>query len=93
MKQININGYKRITKHAAKKAYINGSTIILCSVNLRPGAPWHPEITLNRKQREPFVIDEIGLENDFNNYVASFEFYNCQNSETGSYTAFYIAEV
>ena len=82
--------FKRIPKNAAKIAYKNGLTIILCPVNLRPGAPYHFEMTLNRKQREPFVIDEIGLENDFNNCVGSFEYYNCKNSETGKYTAFYI---
>lgn len=82
--------FKRIAKHAAKRAYKNGSTIILCPVNLRPGAPYHFKMTLNRKQRETFIIDEIGLENDFNDYVASFEYYNCNNSETGYYTAFYI---
>jgi hypothetical protein len=82
--------FKRITKRAAKKAYMNGLTIILCPVNLRPGAPWHNETTLHRKQREQFVIDEIGLENDFYNMIGSFEYYNCTNSETGYYTAFYI---
>ena len=82
--------FKRIPKNAARRAYKNGLTIILCPVNLRPGEPWGHPFTLNRKQRESFIIDEIGLENDFNNYVGSFEYYNCKNSETGYYTAFYI---
>lgn len=84
--------YARISKTAAKTAYKNGSTIILCPVNLRPGAPFHFEMTLSRKQRDPFVLDEIGLENDFYNFIGSFEFYNCINSETGTYAAFYISE-
>ena len=85
--------FKRVTKQAAKNAYKKGITVIFCPVNLRPGAPWHPETMLNRKQREKFVIDEIGLENDFYNYIASFEYYNCKNSETGKYSAFYLREV
>ena len=82
--------FKRITKKDARTAYKNGLTIVLCPVNMRPGAPWNPEMTINRRQREQFVIDEIGIINDFNNYIASFEYYNCRNTETGKYTAFYI---
>lgn len=94
MKQFtyHVNGftYKRIPKHTAKKAYKNGLTIILCPVNLRPGTPHGFDFKLNRKQREQFTIDEIGIENDFNNYIASYEYYNCTNIQTGKYTAFYI---
>lgn len=88
MKQIQINGYKRVTKKAALRAYKNGETVYLCPVKLAPGSPWHPETPLNRKQRETFVIDEIGLVNDFNNYIGSFEYYNC-DAGRGRYTAFY----
>lgn len=82
--------YKRITKKAAKAAYINGLSIVIVPCNLRPFSPYHFEFTLNRKNREQFVIDEIGVKNDFESYINSFEFYNCINSETGKYTAFYI---
>lgn len=84
--------YKRITKKAAKAAYVNGLSIVIVPCNLRPFSPYHFEFTLNRKNREQFVIDEIGVKNDFENYINSFEFYNCINSETGKYTAFYIQE-
>ena len=84
--------YKRISKQAARSAYKNGSTVIICPCNLRPFTPWHVECKVNRKDREQFVIDEIGVVNDFSNLVNSFEFYNCQNSETGKYAAFYIEE-
>lgn len=82
--------WERITKKAARKAYISGCSIAFCPVNLRPGEPWHPETIMNRKSREEFTTDETGVKNDFNNYVNSFEFYNCINSETGKYTAFYM---
>ena len=85
--------FKRVDKKTARAAYINGLSIILCPVNLRPGEPYHPETVINRKNREQFTVDEIGVKNDFNNYVNSFEFYNCTNSETGKYAAFYIPVV
>lgn len=85
--------FERISKKAARTAYINGLSVILCPVNLRPGKPYHPETVINRKNRKQFTADEIGVKNDFNNYVNSFEFYNCPNRETGRYTAFYIPVV
>lgn len=82
--------YCRISKKAAKKAYITGETVVLCPVNL---VPWRFGIPINRTSRERFTADEIGAKNDFNNYVNSFEFYNCVNTETGKYTAFYVGGV
>lgn len=82
--------FERINKKDARTAYINGLSVVICPANLRPFTGFHPEMTINRRNREQFVIDEIGVKNDFENYINSFEFYNCRNSETGRYTAFYI---
>ena len=82
--------FERVNKRTARAAYINGLSVVACPVNLRPGAPWHPELVLNRKYRAQFIVDEIGIKNDFNNLIVSFEFYNCPNAETGKYAAFYI---
>lgn len=82
--------FERISKNTARTAYRNGLSVVVCPVNLRPGKPYHPEMVLNRKSREHLTADEIGVKNDFNNQVSSFEYYNCINSETGKYTAFYI---
>lgn len=85
----NGHNYKRISKNAARTAYKNGLTVVICPCNLRPTQFSN---ALNRKYRGQFVIDEIGVLNDFNNMISSFEYYNCINSETGKYTAFYIEE-
>jgi len=88
----NYNGFtfQRVNKNYARRAYKNGLTVIICPCNLRPFTMWHPEQDINLKSREPFIIDEIGIVNDFNNLVNSFEYYNCPNSETGKYAAYYI---
>ena len=44
--------YKRISKTAARAAYKNGLTVIICPRNLRPFTPWHFEHRINRKYRE-----------------------------------------
>lgn len=82
--------FERITKREARRAYINGLSVVIIPCNLRPFTPWHNEMTINRKDRAHLVIDETGVNNDFTNYINSFEYYNCINSETGRYTAFYI---
>lgn len=82
--------FKRINKKTARTAYKNGLTVIICPCNLRPFTHWHPEMTINKKDRAHLVADEIGVNNDFTNHINSFEYYNCINSETGKYSAFYI---
>lgn len=82
--------FERITKKEARRAYINGFSVVIIPCNLRPFTQWHDEMTLNRKDRAHLVADEIGVNNDFTNYINSFEYYNCINSETGRYAAFYI---
>ena len=81
--------YERVNKTAAKNAYMRGSKIALVPVNMQPVSPWFYPYIISRAARAPFVLDEIGAENDFKNLVNSFEYYNCTNSETGRYTAFY----
>ena len=85
--------FARIDKKAARTAYKNGLTVVICPCKLRPFTSRHYEHYLNRKYREQFIADEIGVINDFNNLVKSFDFYNCISSETGKYSAFYIQEV
>lgn len=82
--------FERITKAQARRCYKMGLTVIVCPCNLHPFTPWHVETRLNRHDREHLTLDEIGVINDFNNQIASFEYYNCTNRETGKYSAFYI---
>lgn len=86
--------FTRVSKAAAKKAFVAGFTIALCPSNLRPGTPWHPEYITSREIRTAFfgdyIIDDIGAKNDFYNLLNSFEYYNCTSTKTGKYTAFFI---
>jgi len=82
--------FERIDKKTARTAYMNGLTVVVCPCNLRPFTPWHNEQRINRKSREHFAIDEIGVKNDFTAWINSFEYYNCTNVKTGKYAAFYI---
>ena len=88
--------YKRIDKRQARRAYNDGKTVYLCPCNLRPFGVWRPEIDINKTDykkygyNEPFIFSDGSSEMDFNKRVNYFEFYNCTNTETGIYTAFYI---
>lgn len=81
MKQISINGYKRISKHAARKRFNNCQSYYMLPCNILPGNPWE----------EPIAGTVYDTHNSFNEIVNAFEYYNC-NNETGNYTAFYIKE-
>lgn len=81
MRNITINGYKRITKWTAKKLYEMGEPILLCPVNLIPGGMWGNGCIVTKKEGRTFE-----------QLVSEFEFYNCNNNESGYYTAFYIKE-
>ena len=73
--------YTRISKAKARAAYNAGLELVLCPVNLRPGAPWHPEIAVSKERSESESFERV---------LNAFEFYNTRDTETGRYTAFYI---
>lgn len=72
--------YHRISKAQAKKQYLAGNYIIACPVNLRPDSAWQPFTVLDDFTR------------NFENVVNSCTYYNCINSETGRYLAYYAKE-
>ena len=92
----NSNHYKRIDKRQAKRAYDAGKTIILCPCNLRPFGIWAPQIDINKEDYKkagfdkPFIYSDGTSEMDFKRRLNNFEYYNCTNTETGRYSAFYI---
>lgn len=80
MKQININGYKRITKKSAERLYNLGQPVLFCPVKLIPGGVWGNGCIVTKEEGRTFEQE-----------VNAFEYYNC-NNETGNYTAFYMNE-
>ena len=77
--------FERVSKAMARRAFIDGFTIAFCPSNLRPGAPWHPETITNRE-----VSNVEDPDTGFNRLLSSFEYFNCTNTESGKYTAFFI---
>ena len=84
MHKINIDGYSRISKAAARKLYDAGQAVYFCACNLRPGWPYNPECRVQLALTDPETFDNI---------VNAFTFYNCTGAETGKYPAFYVKEV
>lgn len=73
--------YTRISKAKARAAYNAGLEVVLCPVNLKPGALWY---------QEAHVDKECSGNESFENLLNAFEFYHICNTQTGRYTAFYI---
>lgn len=74
--------FERVNKKQARKAYNNGLRVVVCPVNLRPGYPWYPEISVSGKSGATF--EEM---------LNAFIYYNIRDNETGKYPAFYIPVV
>lgn len=75
--------FERINKAAARVAYNNGLTVLFCPVNIRPGSFFRLDMPMNKAQQNCAGVD-------FEKLLNAYEFYNCTNSETGRYAAFYI---
>lgn len=83
--------YKRVNKPTARRLYADGKTVILCASNIRPFNYYGVGYTdINRKRHTEYITDETSVINLFKSLVNSFEFYNCNTSECGYYTAFYV---
>ncbi len=88
------NTLKRISKAKARKLWGNSRyDISLCPCNLRPGMPWRPNIDVFGAEIAKHLASQYEHEQkaaSFDTYVNNFEWYNCSDSETGMYTAFYL---
>lgn len=78
MRKFECDGFRRISKAAARKLFETGKVVYLCPVNLRPGGPWHPEMGVKYHSGEGFDV-----------CVNAVTWYNCTGRETGRYLAYY----
>lgn len=84
MRYFRVDGFQRISKAEARRAFNAGAPVYLCAVHLRPGGPWHPECCIWN------APDDGDDKIDFETAVAAFEFYNCTDYKTGKYAAYYV---
>lgn len=82
MKNVNIDGYKRITKKEAARRYNAGEIVRICPVNVSPVNIWGMFSDAVNNHTAPICTD-------FETVVNAFTYYNC-NSETGKYPAYYV---
>lgn len=89
MRTIEINGYRRISKPAARKAYQAGETVYIIPCKMRPDNMYMPAMAISCKPSQDKSTVEIpSCAATFDSRVNAFEYYNC-SPETGNYTAFY----
>lgn len=73
---------QQVQKRTAKKLFESGETIYLQSSNFHPFGVWSTCYDCNK--------DNVNNNGEtFENIVNNFEYYNCQNNETGKYSTFY----
>lgn len=81
MRQINIDGFVRISKSEAKRRYNAGETIRFCACNMSPVNMWGC-----------YCDCCLEADKEFETVVNTFRYYNC-NNETGRYPAYYVKKV
>lgn len=81
---LNNKNYKRVNKTTARKLFNEGHTIGFIPCNANPHSAWTPVVF--RDKHDP----DCGNDLNFDKFVNSFEYYNCQYNELGKYTNFYV---
>ena len=95
MLHITIEGYTRITKAAARRAYEGGQVVRITACKLSPVNIWG---AYSDAQRERFTEvagngfnTTVARSREFDTVVNAFTYYNC-NNECGRYPAFYVVQ-
>ena len=71
--------YKRVTKTTAKKLFNKGVLVGFTPCKVNPLSQWG------------FIVFRDNEDNlDFEKFLNSFEYYNCQYNELGKHTSFYV---
>jgi len=73
----------RINKVKARNLFNQGEIIHLAPCNLNPLSPWVRFCSISKSDSD----------RTFEQWVNSFEFYNCNSNEEGKYASFYIKNV
>lgn len=71
----------RVTKTVARNLFNNGEIVGICPVNINPESIWGGMCEFQKSRK---------WENwDFDDFVNSFIYYNCQTDEAGRYPKFF----
>lgn len=83
MREIRVNGYKRISKPKARRLFNDGADVYILPHKIMPGGLWY----------EPFNMRESldDHRKDFDEIGSRYTYYNCM-AETGHYVSFYVKE-
>ena len=83
MKEVNVNGYKRISKPKARKLFDGGADVYILPHKVIPGGFWF---------RSYNMLDAPDdHRKSFDKIVSHYTYYNCM-AETGHYVSFYVKE-
>lgn len=95
MNKVNISGFTRISKAAARKLYNAGETVRICAVKMLPVNIWGAYTDASSADFTIVSSDgfntTVARNKDFETVVNAFQAYNC-NAKTGKYAAFYKME-
>lgn len=71
-------GFRRVTKPCAKKMHNSGVVVYMCPKKLRPDSAWG-------------YTGKIMPDDDFDEVVSEYEYYNCCTNKEGRCCSFYVS--
>jgi hypothetical protein len=93
MNAVKMQGFTRVNKVKARNLYNTGKTVYIQSCNFAPRGPWSNAMDMNLPAdaaRYCTTPNDPSLA--FDTRVSNFEWYNCPDSQTGKYAAFYVLD-
>ncbi len=95
MNRMTIDGYSRISKAAARKAYDAGKVVRLTACKLSPVNFWGAYADAQKERFTEVAGDgfntTVARDREFDTVVNAFSYYNC-NNECGRYPAYYVQD-
>ncbi len=71
---------KKINKTKARKLWNNDKEIFIVPCNMSPASPWYSGSCFCKSRHNQ----------DFDDFIFQYEYYNCVDSETGKRASYYV---
>lgn len=91
MNRIETSKLYRVTRKTALTAYKQGKTIRVLPCKVHPENVWIRAFTFSRETyKGKFGYNETDNNREFELIMNAYEYYNCNDNETGKYPAYYL---
>lgn len=85
--------WRRVSKPAARRAFVEGAPVTICAVNMRPFGMWAPQATITADDAARWGFNTSDARAAYFDTTTDYHaVYACTCRETGLYPAFYVLQ-